>query len=44
MVYLTGKTYKEAWAECPESVLEKIRAIPQFDAAKFFEITGIRIK
>jgi len=43
----TKKTYKEAWAECPEIVLNKFRSIPEFQTEsakkKFEEITGLKL-
>ena len=41
--YLKKYSYKEAWSKCPEHVLERIKALKNFDAKKFEEITGIRV-
>ena len=42
---LTNKTYKEAWKDCPEHILNILRNIPEFkekkNMTKFKEITGI---
>jgi hypothetical protein len=42
---LDGKTYKEAWSKCPESLLNEWFKIPEFqkpeNQKKFKEITGI---
>jgi len=44
---LKGKTYKEAWKECPESVLEEFSRIAEFQTKeakeKFKRITGLSI-
>jgi hypothetical protein len=32
--------YKEAWRKCPEEVLDQIKKLKNFNADKFFEITG----
>ena len=44
---LDGRTYKEAWAECPADILDAFREIPEFqtDTAKrkFKEITGLSL-
>ncbi len=40
---LKNKTYKEAWKNCPENILNIIKTIPNFNKEKFFEITGIKI-
>ena len=39
---LTNKTYKEAWKQCPQGVLKKIKQLKNFNSEKFFEITGIK--
>ena len=39
---LQDKTYKEAWEECPKEVIEQIKKLKNFNADKFFEITGIK--
>ena len=43
--YLKNYTYKEAcanwWNELTEENKEIIKSIPNFDAGKFYEITGI---
>ena len=45
--YLKEYSYKEAcanwWSELTEENREIIMSIPNFDAAKFYEITGIKI-
>ena len=45
--YLKNYTYKEAcanwWSELTEENREIIKSIPNFDADKFYEITGIKI-
>ena len=45
--YLKNYTYKEAcanwWSELTEENREIIKSIPNFDAGKFYEITGIKI-
>ena len=45
--YLKKYTYKEAcanwWSELTEENREIIKSIPNFDADKFYEITGIKI-
>jgi len=40
---LVDKTYKEAWAKCPKKVIAQIKKLKNFNADKFFEITGIRV-
>jgi len=42
---LDNKTYKEAWLECPEEVLNTIKSIDVImeNKEKFFNITGIRL-
>ena len=34
---------EEAWADMPKAAVEYIASLPEFNAAMFFEITGIRI-
>ena len=33
---------KEAWADMPKEAIEYVRSLPEFDAAMFEEITGIK--
>ena len=33
---------KEAWADMPEAAIDYVRSLPEFDAAMFEEITGIK--
>ena len=42
---LDNKTYKEAWLECPEEVLNTIKSIDVImeNKEKFFNITGIKL-
>ena len=42
---LEGKTYKEAWAKCPKSVIENLKKIPEImkNKKKFKEITGVSL-
>ena len=36
--------YREAWKKCPESELEKIKKLKNFDPEKFEVITGIKVE
>lgn len=46
--YLKTLEYKEAWAEAYKDAskedIKLLKALPNFDADVFFEITGIKIK
>jgi len=46
-LYLKGKSYYEAWANCPKEILSQFSQIPEFQTpearAKFEEITGLEL-
>ena len=39
-----SKGYKKAWSKCPKKVLDEIKKLKNFNADKFYEITGIEVK
>ena len=45
--YLKTLTYKESWAIALKNISENekniLRSIPNWDAEKFYEITGVRV-
>jgi hypothetical protein len=43
---LEDKAYKEAWAECPQEIINHLKSIPVImkNLDKFEEITGLKLK